>query len=134
MKAVRYEAATQFRIVEVDKPVPEPGEVVIKVAQTGLCGTDLRHGRLQRAMPGLGDFPGQPNGEHRLAHAGRPNQQDAGGGVQIPVPGQVPDQVGVDAGLRVVVKIFQPGGGGQIREPEPPGQPPRLGGLHLDPQ
>jgi len=36
MKAVRYEAATQFRIVEVDKPVPEPGEVVIKVAQTGL--------------------------------------------------------------------------------------------------
>lgn len=41
MKAVRYEAATQFRIVEVDKPVPEPGEVVIKVAQTGLRGTDL---------------------------------------------------------------------------------------------
>lgn len=53
MKAVRYEAATQFRIVEVDKPVPEPGEVVIKMAQTGLCGTDLHlhHGDFNAVFP-----------------------------------------------------------------------------------
>jgi D-arabinitol dehydrogenase (NADP+) len=53
MKAVRYEAATQFRIVEIDQPEPRPGDVVIKVAQAGLCGTDLHlhHGDFGAVFP-----------------------------------------------------------------------------------
>jgi D-arabinitol dehydrogenase (NADP+) len=53
VKAVRYAAATQFRLVEIDEPVPGPGEVVIEVALAGLCGTDLHlhHGDFNAVFP-----------------------------------------------------------------------------------
>ena len=41
MKAVHYDAARHFRVVDIEDPVPGPGQVLIEVAQTGLCGTDL---------------------------------------------------------------------------------------------
>lgn len=41
MRAVRYSAPTEFEIVDVPTPEPAAGEVLIKVIQTGLCGTDL---------------------------------------------------------------------------------------------
>lgn len=38
---VKREATPGFRLEEVPRPVPEPGEVLIKVLRTGICGTDL---------------------------------------------------------------------------------------------
>ncbi len=41
MKAVVYDAPRSFSITEIAEPTPGPGEVLIKVIQTGICGTDL---------------------------------------------------------------------------------------------
>lgn len=41
MKAVVYDAPRSFSIKEVPTPEPLVGEVLIKVTQTGICGTDL---------------------------------------------------------------------------------------------
>ncbi len=41
MKAVVYDAPRSFSISEIPEPTPGPGEVLVKVIQTGICGTDL---------------------------------------------------------------------------------------------
>ena len=41
MKAVLYDAAHSYKVTEVPTPEPGPGEVRIRVIQTGVCGTDL---------------------------------------------------------------------------------------------
>ena len=41
MRAVVYDAPRSFTVTDVPVPVPAPGEVLIKVVQTGICGTDL---------------------------------------------------------------------------------------------
>lgn len=41
MKAARWYAAKDLRVEEIDEPDPGPGEVKIKVAWTGICGSDL---------------------------------------------------------------------------------------------
>ena len=41
MKAVVYSAPKTFEVVDVPKPVPGPGQVLVRVEQTGVCGTDL---------------------------------------------------------------------------------------------
>lgn len=41
MKAVVYDSPRSFTVREVPTPTAAPGEVLIKVIQTGLCGTDL---------------------------------------------------------------------------------------------
>ena len=41
MKAVVYDAPRSFSITKIPEPTPGPGEVLIKVIQTGICGTDL---------------------------------------------------------------------------------------------
>ncbi|GAB3689445.1 zinc-dependent alcohol dehydrogenase family protein [Angustibacter aerolatus] len=41
MKAVYYDAAASWSVTEVPTPEPAPGEVLIKVDQVGVCGTDL---------------------------------------------------------------------------------------------
>ena len=41
MKAVVYDAPRSFTLREVPTPEPKPGEVRIRVRQTGICGTDL---------------------------------------------------------------------------------------------
>ncbi|MGN1350437.1 MAG: zinc-binding dehydrogenase [Anaerovoracaceae bacterium] len=41
MKAVRYHGIRQVRCEEVPKPVPGPGEALIRVACAGICGSDL---------------------------------------------------------------------------------------------
>jgi len=41
MKAVVYDAPGSFAIREVPTPDPKPGEVRVRVQQTGICGTDL---------------------------------------------------------------------------------------------
>ena len=41
MRAVVYDAPRRFSVREVPTPEPGPGEVRVRVLQTGLCGTDL---------------------------------------------------------------------------------------------
>jgi D-arabinitol dehydrogenase (NADP+) len=41
MKAVLYEAPKTWSVTDVPIPVPAPGQVRIKVARVGVCGTDL---------------------------------------------------------------------------------------------
>jgi D-arabinitol dehydrogenase (NADP+) len=41
VKAVVYDAPRSFSVQDIPTPQPGPGEVLIKVIQTGVCGTDL---------------------------------------------------------------------------------------------
>jgi (R,R)-butanediol dehydrogenase/meso-butanediol dehydrogenase/diacetyl reductase len=41
MKAARWHKAKDIRVEDVDEPKPGPGQVKIKVAWTGICGSDL---------------------------------------------------------------------------------------------
>ena len=41
MKAVVYDAPGSYTITEIPTPDPRPGEVRVRVRQTGICGTDL---------------------------------------------------------------------------------------------
>lgn len=41
MKAARWHGVKDIRVEEIDTPSPGPGEVAIKVAWTGICGSDL---------------------------------------------------------------------------------------------
>ena len=41
MKAARWHGRLDIRVENVPEPVPEKGEVVIKVHRTGICGTDI---------------------------------------------------------------------------------------------
>ena len=52
MRAVRLLEVGRLEVVELPEPVAAPGEVVVRVAHAGVCGTD-RH--LLR-----GEFPSRP--------------------------------------------------------------------------
>ena len=41
MRAVVYTAPRKFEVRELPEPAPGPGEVVVSVSATGICGTDL---------------------------------------------------------------------------------------------
>lgn len=41
MKAALYEGKEKIRIVDIPKPVPKAGEVLVKIKYTGICGSDL---------------------------------------------------------------------------------------------
>jgi D-arabinitol dehydrogenase (NADP+) len=41
MKAVRYDAPRSFAVIDVPTPEAGPDQVRVKVAQVGVCGTDL---------------------------------------------------------------------------------------------
>jgi len=86
------------------------------------------------AVAGLDGLAGQARGEHGLADPGRADHQDVGGVLEVAAGRQVVDQPGVDAGLGVVVELFQGRVGGQAGEAEPAGEPAGLGRGDLDPQ
>jgi 2-desacetyl-2-hydroxyethyl bacteriochlorophyllide A dehydrogenase len=48
MKAIYYPAWDQLELREVPKPSPKPGEVILRVAAVGICGSEL-HGFLTHA-------------------------------------------------------------------------------------
>lgn len=41
MRAVKYHGVQDLELVNIEKPVPGPGEVLVKVKYCGICGTDL---------------------------------------------------------------------------------------------
>jgi len=41
MKAVLYDAPRSFAVHDVPRPSPGPGDILVKVLQSGICGTDL---------------------------------------------------------------------------------------------
>ncbi|WP_299036599.1 zinc-binding dehydrogenase [uncultured Pseudokineococcus sp.] len=41
MRAIRFETSGRAHVVDVDVPRPGPGEVVVRVTSTGVCGSDL---------------------------------------------------------------------------------------------
>ncbi|MCC6486732.1 MAG: NAD(P)-dependent alcohol dehydrogenase [Candidatus Hydrogenedentes bacterium] len=43
MKAVKWFAPHDMRLVEVPKPVPKPHEALIRIESTGVCGSDMHY-------------------------------------------------------------------------------------------
>ncbi len=41
MKAARLVGPRQFEILDVEKPVPQPGEVLVRIEYAAICGSDL---------------------------------------------------------------------------------------------
>ena len=52
MKAVVFKGKGQIAVEEVPKPVPGPGEAVVKISATTICGTDVHIVR--------GEYPVKP--------------------------------------------------------------------------
>lgn len=52
MRAVKYHGVHNLELVEIDKPKAGPGEVLVKVAYCGICGTDIH----AYNMPGIFDW------------------------------------------------------------------------------
>ena len=57
MKAAVYRSKQLFEVTDIPKPEPGPGEVLIKVNQSAICGTDVHAFMFGIAPPGsvLGD-------------------------------------------------------------------------------
>ncbi|WP_219415584.1 zinc-dependent alcohol dehydrogenase [Pseudonocardia nigra] len=55
MRALTWTGGTEVAVADVPEPEPAPGQVLVEVAYTGLCGTDLHicAGEHPRAKPGL---------------------------------------------------------------------------------
>lgn len=43
MKAVKWFAPRDMRVVEIDKPTPKPFEALIRIESTGVCGSDMHY-------------------------------------------------------------------------------------------
>jgi 2-desacetyl-2-hydroxyethyl bacteriochlorophyllide A dehydrogenase len=50
MRALRVHGPRQAAVIEVDDPLPGPGEVVVRIAACGVCGSDLN---AWRGVPGI---------------------------------------------------------------------------------
>jgi 2-desacetyl-2-hydroxyethyl bacteriochlorophyllide A dehydrogenase len=59
MKAARIERPGQMSIVEIPRPAPEAGEVLVRVMASGICGTDIHIFRGEY----LGGYPAIPGHE-----------------------------------------------------------------------
>jgi 2-desacetyl-2-hydroxyethyl bacteriochlorophyllide A dehydrogenase len=59
MKAARVDQPDQMSVVEIECPVPAPGEVLVRVMASGICGTDIHIYRGEY----LGEYPVIPGHE-----------------------------------------------------------------------
>ena len=82
MKAVVYDAPGQFELRDIPQPVPQAGQVLLKVLIAGICGTDLHlhHGEFGPSYPLI---PGHEIVGEVIAH---------GSGVTAPGIGQRHDR------------------------------------------
>ncbi len=62
MKAVQITAPSQMKVVEIEKPVPHAGEVLLKIAHVGFCGSDLNTYLGRNPMVKLPVIPGHEVG------------------------------------------------------------------------
>ncbi len=53
MQALRLEAVGQLAVRMLDRPVPGPDDLLVRVEACGICGTDrhLLHGEFRRRPP-----------------------------------------------------------------------------------
>lgn len=47
MKAIQITAPSEMKVVDIEKPVLEPGEVLVKIKYVGFCGSDLYNPQIQ---------------------------------------------------------------------------------------
>ncbi|MDR7427255.1 MAG: alcohol dehydrogenase catalytic domain-containing protein [Armatimonadota bacterium] len=83
MRAARLFATRDMRVVEVERPRPGRGEVVVRIAYTGICGTDIEiyTGRMPFIALGLIPLP------QTLGHEWSGIVQEVGEGVTEFAPG-----------------------------------------------
>ena len=77
MKSIQYTAAKRVEVGEKAKPEPGPGEVLIKVAYAGICGSDMiiyqgLHSRAQAPLIMGHEFSGVIEGGHSALPPGTP--------------------------------------------------------------
>ncbi|KAJ57026.1 hypothetical protein ACMU_00615 [Actibacterium mucosum KCTC 23349] len=65
MKAIRIHGANDVRISEMDQPKPGPGQVLLRVLATGICGTDVEifDGVMAYFVRGMASYPVTPGHE-----------------------------------------------------------------------
>ncbi len=52
MRAAVYQGAQRFEIQDIERPSPRPGQVLVQVAQSAICGTDVHAFMYDIAPPG----------------------------------------------------------------------------------
>jgi len=62
MKAVQITEPSQMRVVDIEKPQPKAGEVLVKIKYVGFCGSDLNTFRGLNPMVHLPVIPGHEVG------------------------------------------------------------------------
>lgn len=65
MKAIQITAPSEMKVVDIEKPVLEPGEVLVKIKYVGFCGSDLNTFLGRNPMVKLPVIPGH---ESRSCH------------------------------------------------------------------
>ncbi len=61
MKAIRYNGVGDMELIEMEKPVPGPGQVLVKVLMCGICGTDIHAYRTEGIL-----YPGTVPGHESV--------------------------------------------------------------------
>src|SRR6202043_238031 len=67
-----------------------------------------------------------------FADSGRADQEHVGRGVEVAAGGEVGQEGAGDGGGGSEVEVVRGGSGGEVREPEPTGEPAGVGGGDLD--
>ena len=62
MKAIQITAPSEMKVVDIEKPVLEPGEVLVKIKYVGFCGSDLNTFLGRNPMAKLPVIPGHEVG------------------------------------------------------------------------
>ena len=63
MRGIVFTGGRKLELMEFPDPTPGPGEVVIEMKASGMCGSDLHHYRRPKGTPGsaVGGLPANPN-------------------------------------------------------------------------
>ena len=58
MKAIQITAPSEMKVVDIEKPVLEPGEVLVKIKYVGFCGSDFNTFLGRNPLVNLSGIPG----------------------------------------------------------------------------
>jgi len=64
MQAIVFMGERKLQLLSFDDPTPGPGEVVLEIKASGMCGSDLKS-RLEERQPGARPRQGQRTGDRR---------------------------------------------------------------------